>query len=66
MNIHIQGLQISPEEAKDIVSYDTVSKGEKYHLIRVNFYPPLADIIFLFKDEESRDEAFSDAQQEAI
>ena len=63
--IHIQDVPISSEEAKDIVSYDTTSKGKKFHLILVNFYPPLADIIFLFKDEESRDVAFSDAQQEA-
>lgn len=64
MKIQIQGIQITPEEAKDIVSYDTVSSKERHYLIRVNFYSPLADIIFLFKDEESRDLAFKDVQQE--
>lgn len=65
MNIQIQDIPISSEEARDIVSYDTVSNRKRRYLIRVNFYPPLADLIFLFKDEESRDRAFSDAQQEA-
>ena len=64
MNIQLQGVQISSEEAKNIVSYDTISNRKRYHLIRVNFYPPKADIIFLFKDERSRDEAFKDAQQQ--
>ena len=64
--IQIQGVPIRQEEAKNIVSYDTISNQKRYHLIRVNFHSPLADIIFLFKDEKSRDQAFSDAKQEAI
>jgi hypothetical protein len=63
--IYIQDIPIDPEEADNIVSYDTISNQKKHYLIRVNFYPPKADVIFLFKDEEDRDRAFSDAQQEA-
>lgn len=60
--IQVQGIPIDPERARNIVSCDL---SHQAYLIRVNFYPPMADIIFLFRDEESRDLAFSDAQQEA-
>ena len=63
--ICIQGVPIKTEEAKNIISHDTVSNQKRCYVIRVNYHPPLADIIFLFKDKESRDLAFSDAQQEA-
>ena len=63
--IYIQGVPIKGGEAKNIISHDMVSNQKRCHVICVNYHPPLADVIFLFKDEESRDLAFSDAQQEA-
>ena len=63
--ICIQGVSIKEGEAKNIISLDIVSNQKRSFVIRVNYHSPLADIIFLFKDKESRDKAFSDAQQEA-
>jgi hypothetical protein len=62
---HFQGVVGWVSREGRFYGFDTISKGGKHYLIRVNFYPPKADVIFLFKDEEDRDRAFSDAQQEA-
>lgn len=60
--ISIQDVVIDPQKAKNIISCNMLCR--KGYLIVVNFYPPLADIIFLFRSKKNRDKAFNDAQQE--
>ena len=63
--IQIRGIPISPSEASSITSYDMLHR--QGYLLYVKFYPPKADIVFLFKSRKDRDEIYNNiqAQQEA-
>jgi len=59
--IQIRGLSINPKQARDLISYNLTRT--QCPVISVNFYPPLADIVFLFKNKEERDNKFEDIRK---
>jgi len=59
--IQIRGLSINPKQVYDLTSYNLTRT--QCPVISVNFHPPLADIIFLFKNKEERDNKFDDIRK---
>jgi len=57
--IQIQGASINPRTVHNIVSCEV----KKRPLICVNFCSPLADVSFLFKNNEERDSKFNDIRK---
>jgi len=58
--IQINGTSFNPGNAHSVVSINSRSGRP---LILVNFYQPLADIVFLFNSEEERDSKFEDIRE---
>jgi len=59
--IQIHGSMINPKKIRNLVSCDLV--GSHCPLIHVNFYPPLTDVVFVFRNEKDRDNKFNDIRK---
>jgi len=59
--IQIGGLSINPKKVRNLISHNLART--QCPVISVNFYPPLADIVFLFKSKKERDDKFDDIRK---
>jgi len=59
--IQIMGSSMNPRQVQSLVSRNLLRT--QHPVISVNFHPPLADVVFIFKNKRERDDKFDDIRK---